>query len=97
MSLSLDSSISRLTSRQLKQSTGTASRRGSRTITQNDLFFLIRHDKAKTSRLKTFLSWKDVRKTARDSDDKGADAAEAADDGLGGGDVAGKRFSSISL
>jgi len=51
---------------------------------------LIRHDKAKTSRLKTFLSWKDVRKTARDSDDKGADAADAADDALGGGDVAGK-------
>ena len=67
-----------------------ATRRGSRTITTNDLFFLIRHDKAKTSRLMTFLSWKDVRKTARDSDDKGADAADAADDALGGGDVAGK-------
>ena len=51
---------------------------------------MIRHDKAKTSRLKTFLSWKDVRKTARESDDKGADAADAADDALGGGDVAGR-------
>ena len=55
------------------------------------MFFLIRHDKAKTSRLKTFLSWKDVRKTARDSDDKGGDAGDAAvgDDPLGGTDAAG--------
>lgn len=56
-----------------------------------DLFFLIRHDKAKTSRLKTFLSWKDVRKTAKDSDDKGGDAADAGvgDDALGGADAGG--------
>ncbi len=73
----------------MKKSTETATRRGSRTIAHADLFFLIRHDKAKTARLKTFLSWKDVRKTARDSDDKGADAADAADDALGGGDGAG--------
>lgn len=54
-----------------------------------DLFFLIRHDKAKTSRLKTFLSWKDVRKTAKDSDDKAGDAdAAVADDALGAGDGA---------
>ena len=39
-----------------------------------DLFFQIRHDSAKVSRLKQFLSWKDVRKTAKDSDDKGAEA-----------------------
>ncbi|MCJ1275339.1 Transcription initiation protein spt3 [Puttea exsequens] len=75
----------------LKRSTALATRRGSRTISTADLFFLIRHDKAKTSRLKTFLSWKDVRKTARDSDDKGGDAADAAigDDALAGGDPAG--------
>lgn len=43
------------------------------------------------SRLSTFLSWKDVRKTAKDSDDKGGDAADlgAGDDPLGGGDAAG--------
>ena len=35
----------------------------------------------------TFLSWKDVRKTAKDSDDKGGDAADiGGDDPLGGGD-----------
>ena len=79
------------TSNQLKRSTALATRRGSRSITVADLFFLIRHDKAKTSRLKTFLSWKDVRKTAKDSDDKGGDAADAGvgDDPLGGADAAG--------
>ncbi|KAI4153209.1 MAG: hypothetical protein L6R39_001640, partial [Caloplaca ligustica] len=69
----------------LKRSTALATRRGSRSISTNDLFFLIRHDKAKLSRLVTFLSWKDVRKTAKDSDDKGGDAADiGGDDPLGG-------------
>ena len=54
-----------------------------------DLFFLIRKDAAKTSRLKDFLSWKDVRKTAKDTDEKGADADIGADDTLGGGEVPG--------
>ena len=36
-----------------------------------DVFFIIRHDLAKVSRLRTFLLWKDVRKRAKDSDDKG--------------------------
>ncbi|KAL8940217.1 MAG: hypothetical protein Q9216_002926 [Gyalolechia sp. 2 TL-2023] len=71
----------------LKRSTALATRRGSRSISTNDLFFLIRHDKAKLSRLMTFLSWKDVRKTAKDSDDKGGDAADInGDDPLGGAD-----------
>lgn len=63
-----------------------------RSISTDDLIFLIRHDKAKVSRLKTFLSWKDVRKNVKDSDDKGgADAADfaAADDPIAGGVVAG--------
>lgn len=55
----------------LKRSTALAQRRGSRSISMYDLFFQIRHDRAKVSRLKTFLSWKDVRKTAKDSDEKG--------------------------
>ena len=75
----------------------------------NDLFFLIRHDKAKLSRLLTFLSWKDVRKTAKESEDKGGDAADlgAADDSLGGaeggsagpvvGDTAKKNKKKITL
>ncbi|TPX19482.1 Transcription initiation protein spt3 [Coccidioides immitis] len=79
----------------LIRSTALAARRGVRSISTDDLFFLIRHDKAKVSRLKTFLSWKDVRKNVKDSDDKGgADAADfgAGDDPLAGAaqDVAAK-------
>ncbi|KAJ9349827.1 transcription initiation factor IID, 18kD subunit-domain-containing protein [Paecilomyces variotii] len=76
----------------LSRSTALATRRGVRSISTDDLIFLIRHDKAKVSRLKTFLSWKDVRKNVKDSDDKGgADAADfaGADDPLAGAGVAG--------
>ncbi|KAI9882965.1 MAG: hypothetical protein M1823_005283 [Watsoniomyces obsoletus] len=65
----------------LRESTALAARRGSRSITTDDLFFLIRHDKAKVSRLRVFLSWKDVRKNVRSSDDKGG--GDAADLGVG--------------
>jgi transcription initiation protein SPT3 len=61
-----------------------------RTISVVDLFFLIRKDIAKTARLKSFLSWKDVRKTAKDTDEKGGDAdIGAGDDPIAGGDVPG--------
>lgn len=70
---------------QLRTCTELASRRGSKSIGINDLIFQIRHDQAKVSRLRTFLSWKDVRKNVKDSDDKGADADLAAgDDPVGG-------------
>ena len=39
--------------------------------------------------MKDFLSWKDVRKTAKDTDEKGADADIGGDDPIGGGDVPG--------
>jgi transcription initiation protein SPT3 len=58
----------------LRLCTENASRRGVKSITTDDLIFLIRHDQAKVSRLRTFLSWKDVRKNVKDSDDKGGDA-----------------------
>lgn len=64
----------------LRRASELAARRGVRTISTDDLIFLIRHDKAKVSRLRTFLSWKDVRKSAKDSDEKG---------GAGGGDGGG--------
>ncbi|KAF7558976.1 hypothetical protein G7046_g5170 [Stylonectria norvegica] len=74
----------------LRNCTELASRRGSKSISINDLIFQIRHDQAKVSRLRTFLSWKDVRKNVKDSDDKGADADLAAgDDPVGGGVVPG--------
>ncbi|GAM86495.1 hypothetical protein ANO11243_045090 [Dothideomycetidae sp. 11243] len=55
----------------LTRATALAGRRGVRAINTDDLIFLIRHDRAKVSRLRTFLSWKDVRKSAKDSEDKG--------------------------
>ncbi|PNY29375.1 SAGA complex subunit spt3 [Tolypocladium capitatum] len=73
----------------LRNCTELASRRGSKSISTNDLIFQIRHDQAKVSRLRTFLSWKDVRKNVKDSDDKGADADLAAGDDPVGGVVGG--------
>jgi len=62
---------------QLDQATRLANRRGFKSISTVDLSLLIRPDAAKVSRLKTFLSCKDVRKKAKDSDDKGVgDAAD---------------------
>ncbi|KAI5295327.1 Transcription initiation protein spt3 [Ascosphaera acerosa] len=79
--------MSRAAHAQLVRSTALAARRGVRSISTDDLIFLIRHDKAKVSRLKTFLAWKDLRKNVKDSEDKGgADAVDFAtgDDGLAG-------------
>ncbi|KAI1386564.1 TFIID-18kDa-domain-containing protein [Hypoxylon trugodes] len=68
----------------LRNCTELAARRGSRSITINDLIFQIRDDAPKVSRLRTFLSWKDVRKSAKDSDDKNGDAdLGVADDPAG--------------
>ncbi|KAH8592982.1 transcription initiation factor IID, 18kD subunit-domain-containing protein [Bisporella sp. PMI_857] len=68
----------------LRQCTEQASRRGSKSISTDDLIFLIRHDVAKVSRLRTFLSWKDVRKNVKDSDDKGAEPDIGGADEPGG-------------
>jgi len=71
----------------LRQCTELAARRGSRVITINDLIFQIRDDAPKVSRLRTFLSWKDVRKSAKDSDEKGGDADIGVGDDAGAGAV----------
>lgn len=69
----------------LRSCTELAARRGSRSITINDLIFQIRDDAPKVSRLRTFLSWKDVRKNVKDSDDKGGEGdLGAGDDPVGG-------------
>jgi len=68
----------------LRQCTEQSSRRGSKSIATDDLIFLIRHDVAKVSRLRTFLSWKDVRKNVKDSDDKGAEPDIGGTDEPGG-------------
>ncbi|CAG8470284.1 6267_t:CDS:2 [Paraglomus brasilianum] len=56
------------------QAAAQAQKRGSRYMTSEDLIFLIRHDRAKVNRLRTYLSWKDVRKNAKDT--AGNDGAE---------------------
>lgn len=68
----------------LRTCTENAARRGSKSIATDDLIFLIRHDQAKVSRLRTFLSWKDVRKNVRDSDDKGGGDDIGTDEPIGG-------------
>lgn len=64
----------------LTQATGQASKRGSKSISVEDLIFLIRHDKAKVNRLRTYLSWKDVRKNAKDTDGGVADGTDLLED-----------------
>ncbi|KAI1795095.1 TFIID-18kDa-domain-containing protein [Ganoderma leucocontextum] len=58
------------------QARALASRRGARHLSAEDLIFLIRHDRAKVNRLRTYLSWKDVRKHAKDSDGGGGGGVE---------------------
>lgn len=42
--------------------------RSSRSLSAEDLIFLIREDRGKVNRLRTYLSWKDVRKKAKEDD-----------------------------
>lgn len=66
----------------LLQAQRTTQARGQKSILPEDLIFLIRHDKAKVNRLRTYLSWKDVRKNAKDQENGDISAAAA-----GGGDL----------
>ncbi|KAH8096662.1 TFIID-18kDa-domain-containing protein [Cristinia sonorae] len=61
------------------QARALASKRGARFLSAEDLIFLIRHDRAKVNRLRTYLSWKDVRKHAKDN---GGDGGGAMEEGL---------------
>jgi len=67
----------------LLQARTLATRRGARYVSSEDLIFLIRHDRGKVNRLRTYLSWKDVRKHAKDSggDAGGAVEVENLEDG----------------
>ncbi|CAD6893770.1 unnamed protein product [Tilletia laevis] len=61
------------------QSRRISQRRASRTLSPEDLIFLIRYDRAKVNRLRIYLSWREVRKKAKESDDVGGGAAGDAD------------------
>lgn len=67
----------------LIQSTKTATMRGTKSIAPEDVIFLIRNDKAKVNRLRTYLSWKDVRKNAKDQEGGGTEALIEGDAGGG--------------
>ncbi|WRT63385.1 uncharacterized protein IL334_000290 [Kwoniella shivajii] len=57
--------------------------RSSRFLSAEDLIFLIRDDRGKVNRLRTYLSWKDVRKRAKDEEERGGDVdldVDGADD-----------------
>ncbi|CDO77237.1 hypothetical protein BN946_scf184747.g50 [Trametes cinnabarina] len=58
------------------QARALATKRGARYLSAEDLIFLIRHDRAKVNRLRTYLSWKDVRKHAKDSGGDGGGGVE---------------------
>jgi len=45
--------------------------RSSRFLSAEDLIFLIRDDRGKVNRLRTYLSWKDVRKRAKEDEEGG--------------------------
>ncbi|KAH6914694.1 transcription initiation factor IID, 18kD subunit-domain-containing protein [Coprinopsis sp. MPI-PUGE-AT-0042] len=63
------------------QARALANKRGARYLSAEDLIFLIRHDRAKVNRLRTYLSWKDVRKHAKDSGGDGGVEVEGLEDG----------------
>ena len=74
---------------QIIQARALANRRNARYLSAEDLIFLIRHDRAKVNRLRTYLSWKEVRKHAKDSNaDGGAGVeVETLEDGTDGTDI----------
>ncbi|KAL2915847.1 Transcription initiation protein spt3 [Polyrhizophydium stewartii] len=58
------------------QAVAQANKRGARSIGPEDIVFLIRHDRPKVNRLRSFLSWKDVRKNVKDNKEAGAPTEE---------------------
>ncbi|CAK7902671.1 protein Spt3p [[Candida] anglica] len=75
----------------LVESSKTATLRGTKSIAPEDVIFLIRNDKAKVNRLRSYLSWKDVRKNAKDQEGGGTEAlieGDGAGAPSGGGSAA---------
>lgn len=55
------------------QARAQATRRGARHIVTEDIFFLVRHDRFKLLRLRSFLSWREVRRGIKESQTEDAD------------------------
>ncbi|EIW73119.1 hypothetical protein TREMEDRAFT_26842, partial [Tremella mesenterica DSM 1558] len=60
----------------------------SRFLSAEDVIFLIRDDRGKVNRLRTYLSWKDVRKRAKEDEDRAGEVEEEIEDGAAGGEKA---------
>lgn len=63
----------------MTQATEIAALRNSRTISTEDLLFIVRKSKDKVFRLKEFLSWKEVRKNVKSSAASSSGPANQAD------------------
>lgn len=57
--------------------------RSSRFLSAEDLIFLIRDDRGKVNRLRTYLSWKEVRKRAKEDEEGGDVEVDDAGASLG--------------
>lgn len=65
------------------QARAQAVRRNAKAIAVEDLIFLVRHDRARLNRLRTYLSWKDVRKKMRELDLAGGVGTPSSASGAG--------------
>ncbi|KIV96108.1 hypothetical protein PV10_00012 [Exophiala mesophila] len=63
------------------QALNLANRRGIKTVSIVDIAFQMRHNCSRIARLKNFLYWKDIRKNAKDSDDRATDEVIPFGDG----------------
>lgn len=72
----------KLRSTQITRARHLTNLRSSRFLSADDVIFLIRDDRGKVNRLRTYLSWKDVRKKAKD-DESGEAGAEVDMDDAG--------------
>lgn len=83
----------------LVQGMAIARKRGARSVAVEDLIFQIRHDKAKVNRLITYLSWKEVRKNAKDQDGvaEGDILEDTATGEVGGADSSRRLFRKMKI
>ncbi|PRT55602.1 SAGA complex subunit spt3 [Wickerhamiella sorbophila] len=63
----------------VSQGMALARKRGVRAINVEDVMFLLRHDVAKVKRLANYLSWKDLRKNAREQDGNSGGGVDGTD------------------
>lgn len=74
---------------QLSRARQTSHLRLSRHLAIEDLIFLIRDDRVKVNRLRTYLSWKEVRKNAKKEGDNVGAGLEIGEEEVGDGESRG--------